>query len=166
VTPSSLGKFDPEIVIIATGADYAVPNLEGNRKKNVMTATDVLKETKQVGAKVVIIGGGLVGVETALHLYEHTETKEITVLEVLPRPLSDVVRVSKLGIMEMLAKTNIKIITSAADTVVLAAGFVSKPKLEEFTDGIKAEVYRVGDCRKAGKIYDAINFAASVALRI
>jgi 2-enoate reductase len=189
VTPSSLGKFDPEIVIIATGADYAVPNIEGNRKKNVMTATDVLKETKQVGAKVVIIGGGLVGVETALHLYEHTETKEITVLEVLPRPLSDVVRVSKLGIMEMLAKTNIKIITSAnvirvkesevqysdradrltviaADTVVLAAGFVSKPKLEEFTDGIKAEVYRVGDCRKAGKIYDAINFAASVALRI
>ena len=189
VSPSSLGKFDPDVVIIATGADYALPKIEGIRNKNVITATDVLNETKQVGTRVVIIGGGLVGVETALHLYDLKEAKEITVLEVLPEPLSDVVRVSKLGIMEMVENTNIKIITSAnviriqesevqysdrdhrlnvipADTVVLAASFVAKPQLEKFTNGIKAEVYRVGDCRNAGKIYDAINFAASVASRI
>lgn len=189
VSPSSLGKFEPDVVIIATGADYAVPKIEGIRKKNVMTATDVLNETKQVGTRVVIIGGGLVGVETALHLYAHKEAKDITVLEVLSEPLSDVVQVSKLGIMEMLASTNIKIITSAnpirikesevqfsdrddrltviaADTVVLAAGFVPKPQLAKLTDGIKAEVYRVGDCRNAGKIYDAIHSAAFVASRI
>jgi hypothetical protein len=39
-------------------------------------------------------------------------------------------------------------------------------QLEKFADGIKAEIHRVGHCCNAGKIYDAINFVASVASRI
>lgn len=58
----------------------------------------------------------------------------------------------------------LKVIPS--DMVVLAAGFVPKSKLEKLIEGIEAEVYMVGDCRKPGKIFDAIDFAAAVALRI
>jgi 2,4-dienoyl-CoA reductase-like NADH-dependent reductase (Old Yellow Enzyme family)/thioredoxin reductase len=188
-TANSLRELNPDVIVIAVGANYAVPEIEGNRNKHVITATDVLMETRPIGEKVVILGAGLVGIETAMLLNSNYPGKKITVLELLSEPLADVVRVNKLGIMEKLQKTDIDIITSAnilrvtesevqylesaeglkviaADTVVLAAGFVPNTKLEELTDGIEAEVYYVGDCRRPGKIFHAIDFAAVVASRI
>ena len=146
-------------------------------------------ELKPIGKKIVIIGGGLVGIETAMHLNNHFPDRKITVLESLSEPLSDVVRVTKLAMAEKLQKTSIDIIAWVNilritdsevqyldsdrrlkaipyDTVVLAAGFVPKTNLEVLTDGIKVEVHTVGDCLRPGKILNAIDFAAILGSKI
>jgi len=188
-TPSSLSKFRPDALVIAAGGDYFIPEIEGIKNENVIKATDILLGTKEAGSRIVIIGAGLIGTETALHIYNNFPSKEITLLEVLAESLTDVVQVNKLGLIEKLQKTDIKIITSAkiqcigkeeveyldhqdkrqkisADSVILAAGFMAKTELARMFEGIAPEIYLVGDCKKPGKIFDAINYAALVASRI
>ncbi len=188
-TPSSVSEFRPDVVIIATGGEYFVPEIDGIKNENVIKATDVLLGTKEMGSRIVIIGAGLIGTETALYAYNNFPEKEITLLEVSAEPLSDVVQVNKLGLIEKLQKTNIKITTSAkihrivkggieyfddqdklqkipTDTVILAAGFIPKIQLERTFEGVAPEIYLIGDCRKPGKIFDAINYAALVASRM
>lgn len=58
----NLGTFNR--VVLATGANPAVPPIPGADGSNVCQAWDVLKRKVQVGKRVVIVGGGAVGVET------------------------------------------------------------------------------------------------------
>ena len=60
----------PEVVIVATGAKPMVPDIKGVELENVVSAWEVLEGKVPVGREVVIIGGGAVGCETALHLCE------------------------------------------------------------------------------------------------
>jgi len=60
----------PDAIILATGAKPIQPNIEGVDQDHVVQAWDVLSGKVICGKKVVIIGGGAVGVETALYLSE------------------------------------------------------------------------------------------------
>ncbi len=60
----------PEVVIVATGAKPIIPDLKGVELENVVSAWEVLEGKVSVGREVVIIGGGAVGCETALHICE------------------------------------------------------------------------------------------------
>jgi 2,4-dienoyl-CoA reductase (NADPH2) len=60
----------PEVVIVATGARPIVPDIKGVELGNVVSAWEVLEGKVPVGREVVIIGGGAVGCETALHICE------------------------------------------------------------------------------------------------
>jgi len=57
---------DPDYVIVAEGAEAFIPSLEGIDDPSVITAWDLLMETSSLGREVAIIGGGAVGLETAL----------------------------------------------------------------------------------------------------
>jgi 2,4-dienoyl-CoA reductase (NADPH2) len=61
---------NPDHVILATGAEPLRPALTGAGLPHVVQAWDVLADRVYTGQKVVIIGGGAVGVETALFLAE------------------------------------------------------------------------------------------------
>lgn len=63
-------KLAPGSVILATGAAPARPPIPGVDRPHVVQAWDVLAGRAQVGRRVVVIGGGAVGVETALFLAE------------------------------------------------------------------------------------------------
>jgi len=188
-TPSSIKYLDPEILVIAAGAEYLIPEIKGIGNKKVIKATEVLLKTKEIGQSAVIIGAGLVGVETALHLQSNFPTKEIVLIEALPEPLLDVVSINKLSLMEILGRTDIKMITSAkirtitqdgveyldheckshtilADTVILATGFVPRLEFEQLFKESAPKTYMVGNCKNPGKIIDAIDQAAMIALRI
>ena len=188
-TPSSIKDLDPEILVIAVGAEYLIPQIKGIGDKKVIKATEVLLKTKEIGQRAVIIGAGLVGVETALHLQNNFPTKEIILIETLPEPLLDVVGINKLSLMEILGETKIKMITSAktqaitldgveyldhegkshtilADTVILATGFVPRFEFEQLFKESAPKIYMVGNCKNPGKIIDAIDHAAMTALRI
>jgi len=54
----------------------------------VVTAVDVLAGKCQVGERVVIIGGGMVGIETAFYLAE--KGKKVAIVEMLPKIGSDI----------------------------------------------------------------------------
>lgn len=60
----------PDTIILATGAIPAVPPIPGIEQEHVVQAWDILSGEKSPGQKVVIVGGGAVGVETALYLAE------------------------------------------------------------------------------------------------
>lgn len=58
----------PDAVIVATGGNPIMLNLPGMQAENVCVASDVLDGKVPVGKEVVIVGGGTVGCEVALHV--------------------------------------------------------------------------------------------------
>ena len=60
------GKFDA--VLIAVGAEPLMPLCPASTPKNGIVATDAYGHEDTLGQRVVVIGGGQVGCETALHL--------------------------------------------------------------------------------------------------
>ena len=65
-----LEELKPDAVILATGAEPLTPPIPGLDMDHVAGAWDVLEKKVHTGDKVAIIGGGAVGVETALFLAE------------------------------------------------------------------------------------------------
>lgn len=60
----------PDLLVLATGGKPITPPIPGAERENVVQAWDVLAKKVVTGKKVVIIGGGAVGVECALMLAE------------------------------------------------------------------------------------------------
>lgn len=67
-TLEDIKRENPDFVIVATGAKPITPSIEGVDQPQVHQAWDVLEGKVNVGKRVVIIGGGAVGVETAIDL--------------------------------------------------------------------------------------------------
>ena len=63
-------RLQPDVVVMATGGASVAPPIPGADLPHVVQAWDVLSGKAKVGQNVVIIGGGAVGVETALELAE------------------------------------------------------------------------------------------------
>lgn len=70
VNEEILEREKPDAVIIATGALPIDPPIPGANRPHVVQAWDILNGRASVGKKVVVVGGGAVGVETALFLTE------------------------------------------------------------------------------------------------
>lgn len=70
VTPERIESENPDALVVATGAVPAVPPIAGVGLPNVVQAWDVLAGKVITGERVVVIGGGAVGVETAQFLAE------------------------------------------------------------------------------------------------
>ncbi|NVM00832.1 MAG: FAD-dependent oxidoreductase [Candidatus Helarchaeota archaeon] len=68
ITVDMILKLNPDAVIVASGNVSIIPEIPGINGPNVVMAKDVLLDKVDVGDKVVIIGGGAVGSETALHI--------------------------------------------------------------------------------------------------
>ena len=63
----TINKLKPDVVIAATGGVPLIPKITGIKEKNVVVAEDVFDNRVKVGKDVVIIGGGTIGCEIALH---------------------------------------------------------------------------------------------------
>ncbi len=67
-TPDRVKDLSPDVILIATGGRPRIPDIPGVDLPYVVTALDVLDGSAAVGEKVLVVGGGGVGVETALYL--------------------------------------------------------------------------------------------------
>jgi len=88
---ATIGKIEeikPDVVILATGAKPRMPKVPGVNRKNVVQAWDVLSNRTEVGDKVVVVGGGRIGCETAEFLAD--EGKKVTIIEMIADPASAV----------------------------------------------------------------------------
>ncbi len=179
-------KNKPDTVIIATGAKPFAPDIPGIKGNNVVTAIEALTEAVEVGNKVVVIGGGLIGCETAEFLAE--KGKEVTILEMLGRIANDVPPASRWVLMQRLRKANIVMETSlrveeitakgvngiregnpiffSADTVVLATGSLPNKELAIQLQNKVLEVHLIGDCVEPRKIKEAIEEGFSVGSKV
>ena len=64
-TAGDIQNFDADYVIIATGAQMEPPTFNGN---NVLTAIQVMSGMEPQGERILIMGGGVIGCETAVYL--------------------------------------------------------------------------------------------------
>ena len=178
-TPKTVEEAKPDVLILALGANPLVPKIPGVTGANVVLAEDVLTGRKTVSGSVIIIGGGLVGCETAAFLIEKGQgITRVTVVEMLER-MADALsaanrpfflaRLKKQGV-DMRTRTTVEEITVkgvmvnqngtsgfiAGDAVVLAVGLKAEAKLAESFMGKAPEVYSIGDCVKPRMIKEAI----------
>jgi len=176
----------PDVVVLATGAVPLIPDIPGTEKPHVVTAVDVLRGRAQVGQRVLIVGGGLVGCETALSLSE--EGKQVTILEMLNSIGADIGISNKWLVLMQLAEAGIvtrpkcKVIritdsgidishdntveSLEGDTVVLAAGMKPDTGLIEKLQGKVTSLYTAGDCVQPRRLWSAIEEGFNVARQI
>lgn len=88
IDAEKLKAIKPDAVIVATGARDMVPPIPGHDNSNVVFAQDVLRERVEYGHNVVVIGGGLVGAETADYLSEYGGRK-VSIIEMMPEIVRD-----------------------------------------------------------------------------
>jgi len=84
VTAELLDERKPDVLVVATGAVPVVPeDLPGIDNDKVVTAWDILAGHEAgLARKVVIIGGGLVGCETADFLAQTSDNKGVAATDV------------------------------------------------------------------------------------
>jgi 2,4-dienoyl-CoA reductase-like NADH-dependent reductase (Old Yellow Enzyme family) len=177
----------PDVLILAAGAPPIVPAIPGVRAPHVVAAEDVLTGEKTVRGSVVIIGGGLVGCETAEFLMEKGDGMgTVTVVEMLDRMAAAVsptyrpfflARLKQMGVrmethtaVEEITEKGVKVNRKGepafitADFVVLAVGLKADPALPEKFRNAAPEVITVGDCIQPRMIKEAIEegFAAGM----
>ncbi len=85
VTEAMISEGKPDAVVLAIGADKTACPAEGVNASVVCDAWQILDGTIKPKEPVVVIGGGLVGLETADFLREKG-VKDITVVEMLTKP--------------------------------------------------------------------------------
>ena len=79
-TAEAVRAFQADKVILATGGLPNMPRIPGIDRKNVVPAREVLLGHTQVEGRILVAGGGEVGVETAMYLADG-ERGRITIIE-------------------------------------------------------------------------------------
>ncbi|NLT15205.1 MAG: FAD-dependent oxidoreductase [Clostridiales bacterium] len=172
VTPELSAALRPDVIIAALGARPIVPDIPGIGGKNAFSAEQVYINPDLAGQRAVILGGGLVGAELAVHLAELG--REVTVVELLDRLNYTGARLHGFVLDMKIRELGIRVLTSTeavaiggsgavvrsraddaeslieADTVIYAVGV--KPEreaagaLRACASGLSVEFYQIGDC--------------------
>jgi 2-enoate reductase len=184
VTRDFVRLHDYDAVIVATGSRPKVFPLGDDGR--VYTAAAVLTGEKDPGEKVVIVGGGLVGCETALWMAQNG--KKVTIVEALDKLLAvngPLCSANKEMLKALIPFNQIDVITAAkvtgyhngiltaetddgakelpCDSVVLAVGYQEEDKLFSQLEPEVPELYLLGDARCVANIMYAIWDAFEVA---
>ena len=158
--------YAPDAVILATGSNPFIPPIKGMDQDFVVTAHDILMGKKEAGKHTVVIGGGLVGAETADMLA--TQCEQITIVEMMPQIMRDGEPTPAKYMKERFTANGVKIYTSSkvmeignheviaekdgqtftiepVDTVIVAVGVKTDLTLIDKIDQLSCKVIKVGD---------------------
>lgn len=188
VTTEIISEEKPDAVIIATGATPLVLPIPGINESGLIHAVDLLDGKEACGKKVLVVGGGMVGCETAAFLGELGH--DVTVIELRDEVGADVISEHRKYLMKDFDEYKIKTITGAKvakffedgvdytladgvgqsahgfDSVVLAMGSRNYDPLSEEVKKVVKETYVVGDATRARRALDATKEALDAALQI
>ncbi|MGQ9694924.1 MAG: oxidoreductase [Thermodesulfobacteriota bacterium] len=180
-------KINPHWIIVAVGGKPKLIEDDSFNVPKVVTAWDVLLGNKQVGKKILIIGGGQVGLETAHFLLE--QGKEITILEMLKQVGLDMSTRARKLLIEKLVQGGVEIITEAkaislkndelifergglqekfkgADFIIMAVGTEAEDPKVPGLKKMKIPVRFIGDAFSPRKLFEAIREGFNVGLEI
>jgi 2,4-dienoyl-CoA reductase-like NADH-dependent reductase (Old Yellow Enzyme family)/thioredoxin reductase len=185
VDPEYINKVKPEAIILALGATPLAPSILGIG--GAVHALKVYEQANSIGKSVIIVGGGLVGCETGLHLAKTGHN--VTIIEMLKRLSNESFGMYREALMlemdkyKVTGKTRYRCseITNngvwaindnsvreffTADTVVYALGMKpnSTEKLRAVAGNI--QVFEAGDCVKPGKVGEAVSEGFTAAMAI
>ena len=188
VTPEMLaGEFKDYEVICSTGS---VAKEIGPFKvfKQTMTADDVLSGRAYPGRKIVVLGGGSVGCETADYLAPLINdlfpvNRDITLIEMTSSLMPGEGGAAKSQLTQRLMRKGVRIELNAqvtkvdettityekdgkeyhiddADTLIFAVGYAPNKVESKMVDD---RIHFIGDCNKVGNLKDAIQAANKLA---
>lgn len=186
-TAEKILAFKPDAVVFATGGIPFTPPIPNRGDTQIVQALDVLAGKKEVGNRVVIVGGGLVGCELAEYLVENG--KMVTITNLLDEMGQGVGAGLRGPLIERLIEMKIDLLTSVkyeyfgsdgvvlktkdgqqriipADSIVLAAGVKPSRKVYEEIKGQISEISLIGDCVESRTIRDAIADGYSTAMKL
>lgn len=164
-------------IILSTGSKPFMPPIKGIEFAS--PSGDYLTGLKKPGKNVVVIGGGLVGCETAAFMKETAD--DVTIVEML----DDILKIADhclnndQALRDMLAERGVHVAASAkvleitpdsvifvkdgkeqivkADTVIIAAGYRANNSLEDELEDKFGNLTVVGDAESPRKILTAIH---------
>ena len=186
VTPQLASSLRPDVVLAALGARPTVPPIPGIRGGNVLMAEYAYTHEGEVGQKVVVLGGGLVGVELAIHLAGLG--RSVTIAEMLPmlnnggnilhqNALDVEIKARKIALflgtrVEGIEETGVRASKDGqalfleADTVICAVGQTALREEAEELRFCAPEFYVLGDATTPKNILQATAMADAIAKNI
>ena len=176
-----------DAVIVATGTTPAGLPVPGADRANVTLAVDALKaDGIRPSGNIVVVGGGLIGVETAVQ-FGLNAANHVTIVEMLPQIMNGCSDCDHIVYSDMIKEHGIQVYTSArvtaisdqgveivadgkaltipADHVFLATGMKPNRSLYEQLQEKGVRVFNVGDSLEPGKIYDAVHTGYKAGLK-
>ncbi|HYA12375.1 MAG TPA: FAD-dependent oxidoreductase [Thermodesulfovibrionales bacterium] len=177
----------PDVVIIAIGSKPALPNIPGIDRPFVFNVRTIYERIIELGVNIVIFGGGDTGCETADLV--SSETRDITIVEVLDEPLKKMKDIPKQELLKRLKEKGVTFLTNSkaigiekgrviiedkdgirrelkADSVIVATGNCPENSLFNSLKGSVEEIYIVGDAKQPGNLGAALRSATEVALKV
>ena len=190
VTPELVKELNPDAVIVATGSTPLILPIPGLADCGYVNAEDMLTGKYNVGKKVLIVGGGMVGAEAAEHLAERGHACDI--VEMKPVVGEDIMPEPRKYIMASLEHYKVGQFTNARvsqfftdgvaytstldgsthelrgyDSIVLAMGYRSNNTLSAELEKLVPQVIVIGEARQApGNSMLATGDALNAALAI
>lgn len=184
VTEAMLRENRPGFVILAAGGEKIIPPIPGSEKAQVCDAWQVLSGAVKPKANALVVGGGLIGMETADFISE--QGSQVTLVEMLKR--SPVLKITSHGYMlhtrlrekncRLLFNTTLKSIDDGSveietdgrgetlapiDQVVLAVGLKSRDELKGALEALKIPYALIGDALRPRRIIEAVEEGARAA---
>jgi NADPH-dependent 2,4-dienoyl-CoA reductase/sulfur reductase-like enzyme len=184
VTPEFVRSFAPEALFVAVGAVAATPPIPGIDGPNVIYGTELETREREVGQRVAVLGGGLVGCESGLYLAQ--KGREVTIIEMRDTVAPDANPRHRPALLAQLAEyttvrtglrakavtpkgvrcedTDGNEVLIGADTVLCAAGLRPLTEVVDALRGTAPIVEVIGDCVKPDIIRGATWRAYHAAL--
>jgi 2,4-dienoyl-CoA reductase-like NADH-dependent reductase (Old Yellow Enzyme family)/thioredoxin reductase len=191
VTPDMVEAAHPDAVIVATGSRPKMW-LPAFVRMDAASAWDVLEGKITIeNQRVVIVGGGMVGAETAEFLVDKGNT--VTIVEELTMIAQDMEPLNRKGLVEALHEKGVAMLTGHSvreassrgvivgpvqgngadgeisvetESLVLAVGALPNSELIEALRACVPSLYTVGDCVKPRNIMAAVYEGAFAAMQI
>jgi len=185
-TLESIEEMSPDAVVMATGSRPLLPQIPGIERAKVVLALDVLAGKAEVGERVAIIGGELVGCETAEYLVDRG--RQVTVMRRGEAMAANMNPLARDTLLARLKRRGVALLpgvkyeeisdegvvvtregkrqTIPADTIVVAAGATPEVSLLGALQARGIAAYAVGDCASPGKIANALADGARVGREI
>lgn len=187
VTPEMATSLSPDAIIASLGSKPAIPPIKGIDGDNVIGAEDLYYSPNIAGKKIVILGGGLVGLE--LGIFMANDGVNVTIVEMMQELNLDPYGMHSLAIMNEIARLSldVRLETKALeinpnniliedskgtqaslpiDSVVYATGQTPLRKESIAFHGIAPEFYQIGDCQTPRNILAATREAYTAARNI
>ena len=176
VTDELVREISPDVLVVAVGSDPLIPPIPGIDNAKVVMADDLPKASERLGQNIVILGGGLVGGETGVHLAKTGKT--VTVVEMKDDVCTDAnprhrpilmaelkkhvtcltntraVSISDEGLVCETADGSSKLIS--ADNIICAAGRKARRDVAESLRDSAPYVTEIGDCVRPANVTVAV----------
>lgn len=180
VKVDDVNSFD--VVLVCNGSIPKKPN------ENAYTAHDILGDKVDVHGNVLVVGGGMVGVEASEYIFEKHPDAHVTILEMKKNiddgesPANLVSTMTRIQTLPITALTETKLVSVEDGVVVEKAGetqnlgkfdFIiyatgSKPdsSLYEAIREIGKETYLFGDASSVAQALEAVRDGVNIALKL